>query len=122
MINISLYNLLWHSLHQAHSWWDCECLHSPISIPAKWVQDVIPLRRKQLDLRERQVSAGDCVAAPEMHRRASDIVCALDVGVGDVSNIDRRGLVGAFLGEAVVLVDDDRVPNHVHVDVVEGHM
>lgn len=122
MINISLYYLLWHSLHQAHNWWDCECLHNPISVPAKWVQDVFPLRRKQLDLRERQVGARDCIAAPEMHRRASDIVRALDVGVQDVRNIDRRGLVGARLGKAVVLVDDDRVPNRIHVDVVEGHV
>lgn len=57
-----------------------------------------------------------------MHRRAPRVVCAPDVRVCNVRDAHRRRLVRAAPGQAVVLIDDDRVSNGVHVDVVERNL
>ena len=56
-----------------------------------------------------------------MHWRASDIVSTLDVCVQDIGYENCRCLVDAALGHAVVLVDDDRVSDSIHVNVIEGY-
>ena len=56
-----------------------------------------------------------------MHWRASDIISTFDVCIRDMGYENCRSLVDAALGEAVVLVDDDRVSDCVHVNVIEGY-
>lgn len=57
-----------------------------------------------------------------MHWRASYIIGAFDARVGDIGDVDSRGLVGAGLAAAVVLVDHYRVPHRVHGHVAVPHL
>lgn len=99
---------------------DCDGLHYTVSVPAIGIIDQLALERQKLDLRHGDVGAGDGVAASEVDGRTSYVISPLDVCVVDSIDIDSRRLVVAALGETVVLVYYDAVPDVLHVDTVKS--
>lgn len=98
-----------------------ESLLQAISIPAERIIDEDALKGQKLHLGHGDVGAGNRVAAGEVYGGTSDVVRPLDIPEGNVGQIDCRSFISARLGEAVVLVDDDTVPDVVHLDVLEGY-
>lgn len=56
-----------------------------------------------------------------MHCWTANVVGSFDVAVDYVGYKHCRGLVHTLFGEAVELIDDDWVPNVVHVKITECH-
>lgn len=94
-------------------------LLSSISVPTKRIVDKLAFLRQKLDLRHRYIRASDGVATGEVNRRTPDVVSPFDVTVLDVEDSNRRRLVTAVFGLAVVLIDDDAVEDILHLDVLE---
>ena len=87
-----------------------------------------PAGRPQLHVSHGDARAGDGIAAREADRPTASelrVVRAADVPVRDAGDVHGGGLVGAAgTEEAVVLVDDDAVPDVLHPDAGEldgGH-
>ena len=104
-----------------------ERLHDPVRVPAEGFRETRPCAaaagRQQLDAGHGDARARDGVAAGEADGRAgARVVRAADVPVGDAVDAHRGGLVGAPAAEAVVLVDDDAVPDvlHPHAGELDG--
>lgn len=115
------------SFQQTLNWWRGKALQTSISFLTKGFQYLLSLpissiRRNRLHFWEHDVHARPWITAGEMHWWPACLVSAHDVSVHDVGNHQRRYLVMAFFSEAVVLVDDYRVLNCVHSNVVEGHL
>ena len=103
-----------------------ERLHDPVRVPAEGFREprgAAAAGRQQLDAGHGDARARDRVAAGEADgRAAARVVGAADVPVRDAVDAHRGGLVGAPAAEAVVLVDDDAVPDvlHPHAGELDG--
>jgi hypothetical protein len=98
-----------------------ERLHHPVRVPAVGFSEprlcaaAATAGRQQLDSGHGDARARDGVAAGEADGRAgARVVRAANVPVRDAVDAHRGGLVGAPAAEAVVLVDDDAVPDVLH--------
>lgn len=96
-------------------------MHLSIRVPAEGIENQSPSRREKLHVTNCDVGARDRIAARQAHGRAPYIVGPLDIRVLYVGHLNGRGAIRAVLGEAVELVDDDRIPHVLHVDLPEGH-